>query len=180
MKNIFILFILMISLSGCYSSGILYDTYKSDSAYIVVKQDMSVSSPWVRNFSLPKTITAYIVSDFTYREGTVKMDNNYKYSNAYSGNYRLENVSGYTVYEIPFTDNFKNVVAQQKTSEMNIINITFSISDLLNNNNELLYQPAGLALIEGIKNSKKSSGQACLFELKYTGNGKFEAKVGVR
>jgi hypothetical protein len=180
MKKIIILLILTASLTGCYSSGMVYDPVETGSTYLVVKQNMSVSSPWVRNFSLPKTVTSYIMSGFTYYDGTVKMNNDYKLSNAYRGNRKLEDINGYTVYEIPFTEDFKDMVERQIITGMDMYEISFSISDLLNNKNELLYQPAGIALIKGITKSKKPSGQACLLELRYAGSGRFQARVGVR
>jgi hypothetical protein len=180
MKKFYLLFILLVTLSGCYSKGVIYDEYEPDSTYLVVQKNMSVSSPWVQNFSLPKTVTSYILSDFTYSDGTVKMNNEYQLSNAYRGNRKIEDINGYSIYEIPFTDDFKNLIEMQITGSMDAYDISFSLADLFNNENKLLYQPSAFALIKGIQNSKKSSGQACLFELIYNGNGKFNAKVGIK
>ncbi len=182
--TIFIFLIVLIT--GCHSSGIFNNAYEfsttpaSTSAFLIVRQNMSLSSPWVRNFSIPKVITPYLLTGFTYYDGTISMNNAYEYNNAYRGNKIVENISGYNIYEIPFTEDYLNVIKEQYSSEMEIIYISFSMSDLINSNNELLNQPAGYAVIKGIKNSNKGSGEICLLNLKYNDNGQFQAYVGIK
>ena len=181
-----IFFFLIILITGCHSSGIFDNAYEfsttpaSTSAFIVVRQDMSLSSPWVRGFSIPKVITPYLLTGFAYSDGTISMNNTYEYNNAYKGNEILENINGYNIYEIPFTEDYLNIIKEQYSPEMNIIHITFSISDLINSNNELINQPAGYAVIKGIKNSNRAYGEVCLLNLKYNGNGEFRADVGIK
>ncbi len=182
MKIIITLFIFLLIITGCYSSGIFYDEYESaaTSAILVVKENTSISSPWVRNFSIPKIITSYLLTEFTHSNGTINMDNIYVYSNAYRGNKILDNVNGFNIYEIPFTEEYINTLKEQTFSNIKLIQVTFSIADLVNNNNELIYQPGNFAAMLGIKDSYRPSGEVCLLDLIYSGNGEFQADVCIK
>ncbi|MBE3065470.1 MAG: hypothetical protein IMZ69_10695 [Spirochaetes bacterium] len=59
------------------------------------------------------------------------------------------------------------------------IEVSFSVKECLNKKGEVLYQPARLAVIRAVSQSKKKSGEARVIELSYAA-GMFAARVELR
>ncbi len=60
------------------------------------------------------------------------------------------------------------------------IEVSFSVKECLNKKGEVLYQPARLALIRAVSQSKRKSGEARLVELSYAAPGRFTARIELR
>ncbi len=70
--------------------------------------------------------------------------------------------------------------ASSPASAVSLVELSFSVKECLNKKGEVLYQPARLAIVRAVNQSKRKSGEARVAELSYAASGRFTARVELR
>lgn len=128
--------------------------------------------------SLPDSISLARWTPFTFLDGKVKTETEQSWSLRSKKKTSQEISRGVQVqaYEVVIAV----AAARGAAPAGSTVDVSFSVKDCLNKKGDVLYQPARMAVIRAVSQSKKKSGEARVVEILYTAPGTFNARVELR
>jgi hypothetical protein len=128
--------------------------------------------------SLPDSISLARWTPFTFRDGTVRTEAEQSWSLRSKKKTSQEISRGVLVqgYDVVVAVAAAKGAAPAGSS----VEVSFSVKDCLNKKGDVLYQPARMAVIRAVSQSRKRAGEARVVEISYTAPGSFGARVELR
>ena len=130
--------------------------------------------------SLPDSISLTLWTPFTFLDGKVKTETEQSWSLRSKKMTTQEISRGVLVQGYEVVVVVAVAAAKPAAPAGSSIEVSFSVKDCLNKKGDVLYQPARMAIIRAVSQSKKKSGEARVVEILYTAPGSFNARVELR
>jgi hypothetical protein len=135
---------------------------------------------YTERMALPDSISLTQWTRFSLVDGKVKTESQQSWSQRSRGKVSEERFAGVLVqgYDVVIAVH-GGKEAGPAASLVSAAEVSFSVKECLNKKGEVLYQPARMAVIRAISQSKRKSGEVRVIEISFAA-GKFAARVELR
>ena len=146
--------------------------------YVLAEGEGGGNRMFTDKVSLPDSISLARWTPFTFLDGKVKTETEQSWS------LRSKKMTTQEISHGVLVQGYEVVVAiaaaKGAAPAGSSVEVNFLVKDCLNKKGDVLYQPARMAVIRAVSQSKKKSGEARVVEILYTALGTFNARVELR
>jgi hypothetical protein len=149
--------------------------------FVLAEGEGDGSRMYTERVALPDSISLTQWTRFSLVEGKVKTESLQTWSQRSKGKVSESRSAGVLVqgYDVVIAVPGAKA-AGSPGSAVSVVEVGFSVKECLNKKGEVLYQPARLAIVRAVNQSKRKSGEARVATLLYAESGRFTARVELR
>lgn len=149
--------------------------------FVLAEGEGDGSRMYTDRVALPESISLTQWTRFSLVDGTVKTESLQTWSLRSRGKTSEIRSAGVLVQGYDVVIAVPGAKAAGSPSSVVLaIELSFSVKECLNKKGEVRYQPARLAIVRAVNQSKRKSGEARVAELSYAESGRFTARVELR